>query len=303
MACIQELPQELFDKITEHVSRRDCKSLRSSSRILAAKALPSLVREVHLSPQPLSWHNLEKLASNPRFANHVEGLVFFPNLLPNFDGYAGWMKCVNIQAVRSRYMYTEDGQSRPVSEALYRAYGNYQQTRKTQQELVVKLLEQIPHLFKSFPKLRRATAPMWNQCWRSIPSIEHFGGNICAFDEFWHWLRPDDLDHTLPLSNKPWRSGRTSISPPDVYHSSIIEAGMLGASLLLPLFDSKSLDYIGYSEPNLSLCLDAYDNNGEDTFVRRVICTRYTITRAVKNCTLKPGNPVSDYWRQRRLHT
>lgn len=268
MASLQDLPQELFDKVAEHVSRRDYKHLRLTSRNLAANALPALAREVHLSPQPLSWRNLEKLASKPEFANHVEGLVLFPNLLPNFDGYAGWMKCVDVRAVRSRYMQSDNGQARPVSEALYRAYRDYQQARKTQQELVAKLPELLPLLLKSFPKLRRLASPMWNQCWRWTPEVEHFGGEVCEFDDFWHWLRPEDLDYNPPLTDKPWRPGLASASPSDVYNSSVLEAGLLGAMLLLPLLDPMAQDSSGYSELNLSMCIDAYDNHDESQFVR-----------------------------------
>ena len=175
MATILNLPQELFDSITTFLTRRDCKNLRVTCTQLSTSAIPDLAREVHLALQPQSLENLQKLAADGRFAQHVEKLVIFPNMLFRFRDYAAWMQCVNKNAIIKKFK----GNGEPVSAMMYRVYKEYKAAVEVQQALLPQWPAELEALADRFPRLRSLRSTMWYEGWGRKPNIADFGGRIC----------------------------------------------------------------------------------------------------------------------------
>jgi hypothetical protein len=265
MASILDLPQELINFIISDLSKRDCKNLRLTSSSLSASSIPGVARDVHLALHPQSWRSLQTLAADTRFSQHVESLTLFANLLPEISSYAGWRDTLDTKPFRRQA--GQPGSYRPISEILYCKYGEYREARKAQQAMISSFQWQIKlwELLESFPKLHKFIVPMWYDCWRTEPTAEHYGGRICASDEFWHLLRPVKLPSSPGSMNFCFE--RWSVNwdrNPDVFRSSIIQTRLIGASILLPLQNRLPDNSIRIDAMDLAFSFDAQDQAGAE---------------------------------------
>ena len=256
MTSLSDLPQELVDNIISFVSRRDCKSLRLTSKALADAAIPDLVRELHLAPHPHSFDNFERLASQPKFSRHVEGVKFFPILLPRFDGYAGWLECFDRVAIEKAW---GEPINLPTSGRLYRMYHEYQQAVQSQSECMAEFFGRLRRLLLKLSRLCSLDVPMWYHTWRETPTAEHYGGSVCNFDKFWWLLKPKQLATTAEFCTESWLTSAWN-GVPSMYRSSILEARTLGMQLLLSLQKPGPIidEFLNVTSMSLAISLDAY---------------------------------------------
>ena len=254
MASMLDLPQELLDTIISHISRRDCKNLRLTSKLLAVAAIPGVAREMHLATHPESLANLEHLVTDGRFSAHIEGFKLFANVLPTFDGYAGWLECFDRAAIEKQW---GEPINLPVSGRLYRTYQEYQNCINVQQTLILELPDRLRELLAPLKRLSKLTAAMWYESWISELTAEQCGGRISNFDKFWNLMKPNRLNLDDSFYSEAWETTYPP-EPPSMYRSSILQARILGVSLLLPLQCPSTPERLKCTQMDLGINFDAF---------------------------------------------
>lgn len=244
---LDDLPQEILDIIIQKCSYSDLTNCHLVSKSMAKSTKPRLFHLVILYLHPDSLNKVREIAAS-RLRHHVKSFLLHTTILPRFHTKGEWEGCVDI---RPRFHQFETQMREQLTScfettlpprwgeeelrALYDQapmwsaqgeYVKYCSVLAKQEQLVRRVSPDFSteNLLRCFPNLREIEEMPWQYDTNRSKTPQQ------PIPRYMQWLLPDDTVSKSRRDNmETFMYGSQGI-----YASSILQNGLLGASILLP---------------------------------------------------------------------